>query len=120
HQRLFQRAEALVQAHQALEVAGRGAHVHRLAGEVVDGGELGRGGPRDHYLGDALHYRVGEVDALRALGGDGQVTCSQVAAALQQPRQQQLARGGQRDDGDRPVLELVLLVEEQLEFLERV
>ncbi len=94
--------------------------MNRLAGKIVDRGEPGRRGSSHDDFDHALSHRVGKVDALRALGGDREVAGRDVALAVQESRQELLARGRQRDHADRPVLELVLLVEPDLEVLQRI
>ena len=94
--------------------------MHLVAGEVVERGERRRRRPGDHDLDHRLVGRDREIDALRALRSDGEVGDSEVTGALQQSRQQLLARGRQRDHGNWPGLQLVLLVEVDLEVLERV
>ena len=89
--------EVVVEFHEAVVVAARLADEHLLTGEVVervDGGAIRSGDD------DLLHVRdprIREVDQLLAIGRHGEVGHHHVAAAVEQRRQQLIARNGHEE-----------------------
>ncbi len=104
--RFSRRLVGLVVGREALEVAGGGAHVDPLAGQIGGALHLGRGRSRDEQFPHVLEQRIGKEHPLQfAPLGDGEVGGGDVALACDEGFQQGLAR--YRDE-DQVQLEMAL------------
>ena len=120
HGRLAGRGEPGVELLHVLRRHVRGAHVHFLAGEIVETRERGHAGAGHDDRRDVLSRRVREIHLFPAPGGRQLAGRDDVAAPFDQGRDE-LVRGDRHDhDVHDDVLVLEALVEVVLEQLERV
>ena len=118
HLRLAFLLEARVKLFQVLVVARRLAHLHLLAREVIERWDLGRLWPGDDDFTDgaATFVERDEIDELLALVSDRHIADGDVGHALGDIRQQPIARRGSDVDGERPLAELLCVLDVQVAF----
>ena len=89
--RLLLFRESLVEIFEMSPVARRFADEHFLAGKIVERCQFGRRWSRHRDLPDAAEERLAEIDLFEAFRRDRQDAGCNVAASLQQPRDQLVA-----------------------------